>query len=193
MLAKLVAFYHGVVAEMKKVTWPDVPQVRSATVSIIDTLTQTVMETIPVGIAPRGIAITPSGDAIYTTDVRSGTASIIDSDTLTVKTLTVGPKPWDVLITDDGTRAFVTNGGSNTMAVIDTATREFITTIVVGNGPFFLAADPGGEKLYVSDSKDTTVTVVDIPSLTVLRIIQNVANKGSGKYDYGPFDLAFGP
>ncbi len=32
---KLVDFYHGVMAEMKKVTWPDVPQVRSATVSII--------------------------------------------------------------------------------------------------------------------------------------------------------------
>ena len=35
IVARLVAFYHGVVAEMKKVTWPDVPQVRSATVSII--------------------------------------------------------------------------------------------------------------------------------------------------------------
>ena len=34
-VAKLVAFYNGVVAEMKKVTWPDLPQVRSATISII--------------------------------------------------------------------------------------------------------------------------------------------------------------
>jgi len=32
---KLVNFYHGVIAEMKKVTWPDLPQVRSATISII--------------------------------------------------------------------------------------------------------------------------------------------------------------
>ena len=32
---KLVAFYHGVMAEMKKVTWPDMVQVRSATISII--------------------------------------------------------------------------------------------------------------------------------------------------------------
>jgi preprotein translocase subunit SecE len=30
-----VAFYHGVVAEMKRVTWPDVAQVRSATIAII--------------------------------------------------------------------------------------------------------------------------------------------------------------
>ena len=32
---RLVAFYHGVMAEMRKVTWPDFPQVRSATIAII--------------------------------------------------------------------------------------------------------------------------------------------------------------
>ena len=35
MGTSLVDFYHGVVAEMKKVTWPDFPQVRSATIAII--------------------------------------------------------------------------------------------------------------------------------------------------------------
>jgi preprotein translocase subunit SecE len=34
-VSRVVAFYHGVMAEMRKVTWPDVPQVRSATISII--------------------------------------------------------------------------------------------------------------------------------------------------------------
>jgi preprotein translocase subunit SecE len=32
---RLVSFYHGVIAEMKKVTWPDITQVRQATISII--------------------------------------------------------------------------------------------------------------------------------------------------------------
>jgi preprotein translocase subunit SecE len=32
---RLVAFYHGVIAEMRKVTWPDRPQVQSATIAII--------------------------------------------------------------------------------------------------------------------------------------------------------------
>jgi preprotein translocase subunit SecE len=31
----VVAFYHGVVAELRKVTWPDVAQVRQATILII--------------------------------------------------------------------------------------------------------------------------------------------------------------
>lgn len=35
IVTRLVDFYHGVVAEMRKVTWPDLPQVRSATVAII--------------------------------------------------------------------------------------------------------------------------------------------------------------
>jgi preprotein translocase subunit SecE len=33
--SRLVDFYHGVMAEMRKVTWPDFPQVRSATIAII--------------------------------------------------------------------------------------------------------------------------------------------------------------
>lgn len=32
---RLIAFYHDVVAEMRKVTWPDRMQVRNATVAII--------------------------------------------------------------------------------------------------------------------------------------------------------------
>ena len=33
--SRIVAFYNGVMAELRKVTWPDFPQVRSATVAII--------------------------------------------------------------------------------------------------------------------------------------------------------------
>jgi preprotein translocase subunit SecE len=32
---RVMDFYHGVMAEMKKVTWPDLPQVRQATIAII--------------------------------------------------------------------------------------------------------------------------------------------------------------
>ncbi|MBV8818385.1 MAG: preprotein translocase subunit SecE [Acidobacteriaceae bacterium] len=35
VFVKLRDFYNGVMVEMRKVTWPDVPQVRSATISII--------------------------------------------------------------------------------------------------------------------------------------------------------------
>ncbi|MCC6929767.1 MAG: preprotein translocase subunit SecE [Gemmatimonadaceae bacterium] len=34
-MQRLVAFYHDVMAEMKKVTWPDVPQVRQLSIGVI--------------------------------------------------------------------------------------------------------------------------------------------------------------
>ena len=34
-LQKVVAFYHDVVAEMKRVTWPDVPQVRQLSIGVV--------------------------------------------------------------------------------------------------------------------------------------------------------------
>jgi preprotein translocase subunit SecE len=33
--ARLVEFYHGVMTELRKVTWPNLPEVRSATIAII--------------------------------------------------------------------------------------------------------------------------------------------------------------
>ncbi len=32
---KVVTFYHDVMAEMKRVTWPDVPQVRQLSVGVV--------------------------------------------------------------------------------------------------------------------------------------------------------------
>jgi preprotein translocase subunit SecE len=60
MLARLIAFYHGVMAEMRKVTWPDLPQVRSATIAIIIFvlllgLAITIMDFVLQGILIKGI------------------------------------------------------------------------------------------------------------------------------------------
>jgi preprotein translocase subunit SecE len=35
VFTRLVTFYHQVMAELRKVTWPDMPQVRQATIAII--------------------------------------------------------------------------------------------------------------------------------------------------------------
>ena len=32
---KVIAFYHDVMAEMKRVTWPDVPQVRQLSIGVV--------------------------------------------------------------------------------------------------------------------------------------------------------------
>src|SRR5215470_11885649 len=66
----------------------------SNTVSVIDTATNTVVSTIPVGISPAGVAVTPDGSNVYVTNFTSNTVSVIDTATNTVvSTIPVGSAP----------------------------------------------------------------------------------------------------
>jgi YVTN family beta-propeller protein len=67
----------------------------SNTVSVIDTATDTVISTIPVGNAPFGAAVTPDGNKVYITNELANTVSVIDTATNTVigKPITVGTTP----------------------------------------------------------------------------------------------------
>ena len=157
-------------------------------VSAIDTATQQLIATIPVGGGPEGIGITPNDEEVYATNQRDGTVSVIDTTTLTViATIPTGAACQRVVITRDGTKAFVENGGSDTVSAIDAATHTVIATLPTGHNPFTMLASPDDMKLYVCNANDTstTVTVIDIPSLTVSATIADVGS--------APFDLAFGP
>jgi YVTN family beta-propeller protein len=69
-------------------------------VSVIDTATNTVVATIPVGVGPDGAAITPDGTRAYVTNDDSDTVSVIDTTTNTVvATIPVGVGPVAVAIT----------------------------------------------------------------------------------------------
>src|SRR5262245_7172177 len=51
----------------------------SASVSVIDTATNTVTATVAVGSHPRGVAVTPDGSRVYITNRDSNTVSVIDT------------------------------------------------------------------------------------------------------------------
>jgi len=76
------------------------------TVSVIDTATNTVIATIPVGFEPVGVAVTPDGSKVYITNNNSSTVSVIDTVTNTVTaTIPVGLFPFGVAVTPDGSRS----------------------------------------------------------------------------------------
>jgi YVTN family beta-propeller protein len=76
----------------------------NGTVSVIDTATNTVVASIPVGILPEAVAITPDGTRAYVANTTSGTASVIDIVTNTVVATVAGLLgPLGVAITPGGT------------------------------------------------------------------------------------------
>jgi YVTN family beta-propeller protein len=98
-----------------------VTNVYSNTVSIIDTATNKVTATVPVGTWPWGVAVT--GTKVYVTNIFSDTVSVIDNVTNNVTaTVPVGTWPWGVTVA--GTKVYVAYRVSNNVSVINTATNN---------------------------------------------------------------------
>ncbi|MGW3269814.1 Ig-like domain repeat protein, partial [Streptomyces sp. NPDC001056] len=142
------------------------------TVSVIDTGTQTVTNTITVGSSPFGVAVTPDGSQVYVANNGDGTVSVIDTATETVtNTITVGSAPVGVAVSPDGTHVYVTNNSDNTVSVINAAGQTVIGSIGVGSAPFGIAITPDGTAAYVVNNGDATVSITataPFPTTTVL-------------------------
>ena len=52
---------------------------RSNSVSVIDTETDSLVTTVPVGISPRGVAVHPNGKQLYISNFDSHTVTVIDA------------------------------------------------------------------------------------------------------------------
>lgn len=106
-------------------------------VSLIDTATNKVTNTITGQNWPTGIAITPDGKYAYVTDINSpigqeGYVSVISTETNTlVATITIGGNPnHGVAVTPDGKYVYVTNN-DGAVAVISTSTNTVTANITI--------------------------------------------------------------
>lgn len=107
--------------------------------AVINTVTNTVTATIPVGPGPQGIAVTPDGRHVYVSSAFSDDVSVIATATNTVTaTVPVGGGPHNVAVTPDGSHAYVTNADSR-MSVIDTADNTVTSTITGFSSPYVIA------------------------------------------------------
>ena len=67
--------------------------------SVIDTRTNQVVATVPVGQRPWNMALTPDGKKLYVANGRSHNVSVIDTEARTrLRDIAVGKLPWGVVI-----------------------------------------------------------------------------------------------
>ena len=103
---------------------------------MIDTTSNTVAATIPVGSAPTGVAVTPDGSRVYVTNFQDNTVSVIATASNTVTaTIPLGNNPFGVAVTPDGSTVYVANEFANTVSVIATASNTVTATIPGFSGP----------------------------------------------------------
>jgi YVTN family beta-propeller protein len=97
--------------------------------------------------------------ALYVTNTKSNSLSIIDTTTLEVTgTIPLGAgKPNRVVFQPDGKLAWVVYDKSHDLGVVDAETRKLVRRVKIGGNPYNLAFTPDGSHLYVLDwSSDTS-------------------------------------
>ena len=107
------------------------------TVTIVDTGTKKVKETVNVGTKHSNrLKFTPDGKQVLISDAGGGELVVLDAKTRKeVKRLKLGKGPEGILIVPDGSKAFVAVSGENKVAVLDLKKLEVTGTFETGNDP----------------------------------------------------------
>lgn len=136
-----------------------IPNTADDTVSVIDTVTNTVVSTVvkvgsglhDAGPELRGVAAFPGGN-VYVTNPSDDSVSVIDTATQAVlANVTAGNQPFGVAVTPDGSQVYVGLVGDQAVAVLDTANNYQVGTILeLSHPPSGLAAAPDGSQVWVA-------------------------------------------
>lgn len=170
-------------------------------VSVIDTITNTVESTIYVekyhGMNPRDIVISPDGAKLYICD--SSSISVVDVNTKKI-VATIGNSvlvdgalcpamfsPTSLTISPDGTKLYVLDSGGSVI-VIDTNKNAITATIsnIISfpDIPSGISITPDGNKLYVTTGLSTkiinTITIIDTNTNNVIDSI-DIGSKKVGR------------
>jgi YVTN family beta-propeller protein len=119
---------------------------------------------IKVGSEPHGIAVNEITNKIYVTNLRSGTVSVIDSNSGSgAKEIRVGDAPISIMIDSLNNKIYVANRDSSTVSIIDSNNDTVIGQIPIGHFPLYntiLVLEVPG-KIYVANSGSNTVSVIN--------------------------------
>lgn len=140
----------------------------SDTVSRVNPGTGTVMDRIPVGDSPWGMALAPP-DALWVANHDDDTVQRIDTETNTRvgAPIKVGEAPVSVGFGSGA--VWTTNSQSDTVSRIDPRGRRLIETIPVGDHPTGIAIGDGS--VWAANSEDDTVTRIDADTNRVIATI----------------------
>jgi YVTN family beta-propeller protein len=164
---------------------------KSATV--INIASQKLEHIIPVSQEPEGVTITPDGKFFYVTCEAGGDVFVVDTTSFAaVAHFKVDGRPRSVDFTKDGTIGFVPSESAGQLNVIDAVQHKVLKTLTLptGSRPMRARVAPDGGKLYVSNGRAGTVSVIDTHSYELVDTIKvgprpwGIAISPDGKYLY---------
>src|SRR3954469_25671488 len=178
----------------------------SQNLSVIDTRTDSLIATIPVGTRPRGVKVSPDGRLVYVAlsgspkcppsmsdaeceklkaDKSKDGIAVVDAASRRVaKVLPGGSDPETFDISEDGSTLFVSNEDAGTASIVDIASGKIRSTVPVGKEPEGVRLQPDGSAVWVTGETDHNLSLLDTRTGKVVGQI-NVGKR--------PRDLGFSP
>ncbi len=145
------------------------------TASVIDIKTAKVTHIVPVSQEPEGVTTTPGGKQFYVTCEAGGDIYVIDTESYKVAgKFKVNGRPRSVAFLANGATAFIPSESAGEFNVIDTLKAEVSQTIKLpaGSRPMHATVSSDDRRLYLSNGRAGTVSVIDTHSYAVLDSIK---------------------
>jgi YVTN family beta-propeller protein len=141
------------------------------TASVIDLASGKVTHIVPVGQEPEGVATAPDGKNFYVTCEAGGEIYVIDAATYkVVGQFTVPLRPRSVDFLPGSGIGFIPSESVGQLNVIDTVHYKVARAITLppGSRPVRVRVAPNGQKVYVSNGRAGTVSVLDSHSYELI-------------------------
>ncbi|SDC13769.1 YncE family protein [Shouchella lonarensis] len=158
-------------------------------VSVIESVSGNIINTVPVGESPFHIALTPDKNNAYVPNSGENSTSVLDVNSNTVVATIIMSNPHFAAITPNGAYAYITSPNTDTVYVVDTTSYTITETISV-SGAIGIDVTPDGAYVYVTDGAGDSVAVIETASNTVTDHItvgefpSSVAVTPNGAYAY---------
>jgi YVTN family beta-propeller protein len=143
--------------------------------SVINIASAKVEHIIPVGQEPEGVATTPDGKFFYVTCESGGDIFVVDTTNYnSVAHFKVNLRPRSMDFLKDAPIGFIPSESVGQLNVIDTDHPQVskVITLPAGSRPMRVRVAPDGKKIYVSNGRAGTISVIDSHSDELLDSIK---------------------
>lgn len=146
----------------------------AGSITVIDAITGTVTDTINLGTGTKlsGVTLSKDETRLYAADEMNNQVWVVSpiASTGSISTIKVGVTPKSVLTSEN--LIFVSNFGDATVTVIQDGSIPVVQDLIkVGKQPLGMDVNPEGNKVYVVNNGERTVSAIDIPTRQVTETV----------------------
>jgi gliding motility-associated-like protein len=137
-------------------------------IDVINTSTDKKERTIPISGTPQAIAVSKTGDVLYTTN--QDVSRVVKIFTATNTISNTSAKGYGIALNPTGSICYYTSGiGGNSLFAVNTTTGA-TSSITVGTDPLGVAVNSTGSRVYVTNAGSNSISVVNTTDNSVVTV-----------------------